>query len=377
MNDDELLEQYGFAASDDGYLYVKDEVLTVTEDRGLLDTLRSRFDRAEEVHDDLARLGVSRFRVPGGRDAREFLRAERDIARAPLAPHFVFRGEPIYHGGPASLAAPTSETVVPPPSVPDTGVLVAVVDTGLVEDPEHLWLDARSDVPPGEAEPASEYATPDGRLRVEAGHGTFVAGIVARAAPGARIRAEKVLTSDGYGRELEVALGIAAQADADVINCSLAGAAGAGRPPSAVSRVLEELARRPNGPVVVAAAGNEGTTRRMWPAVGAGVIAVGALAPDGSPAPFSNHGSWVDVWAPGVEVLSTYVVYTEAPGGPNPPRTFTGAARWSGTSFAAPHVAGLIAHHLGETKPANRRAAAEALLATFPLGGPGRVAPER
>jgi subtilisin family serine protease len=103
----------------------------------------------------------------------------------------------------------------------------------------------------------------------------------------------------------------------------------------------------------VAAAGNEGDTEPTYPAAFKGVIAVGARqAPDGGRACFSNHGIWVDACAMGQRVHSTFFDIEATPeelppgclpGPPPGPQQFRGFATWSGTSFAAPCVAGAIA----------------------------------
>jgi subtilisin family serine protease len=95
----------------------------------------------------------------------------------------------------------------------------------------------------------------------------------------------------------------------------------------------------------IAAAGNEMTCRPYYPAALAGVIAVGGLAADGK-AWFTNYGSWVDACAPAVDVVSTFFNdFTETIDG-RPNRVYEGWARWSGTSFAAPKVAGVIAQEM-------------------------------
>jgi subtilisin family serine protease len=93
---------------------------------------------------------------------------------------------------------------------------------------------------------------------------------------------------------------------------------------------------------VVAAAGNFDSDRPYWPAALKDVVAVAALADgaDGEPerASFSNYGWWVDAAAPGVRIKSTFLTHGQEDG-----KEFHGYAKWSGTSFAAPVVAGRIA----------------------------------
>jgi subtilisin family serine protease len=97
--------------------------------------------------------------------------------------------------------------------------------------------------------------------------------------------------------------------------------------------------------VGIAAAGNLQSRRPYFPAALPGVIGVGGID-RGGPAWFSNLGSWVDACAPAIDVVSTFFNdLTETfPG--RPQRRFHEWARWSGTSFAAPKVAGVIAQEM-------------------------------
>jgi subtilisin family serine protease len=89
----------------------------------------------------------------------------------------------------------------------------------------------------------------------------------------------------------------------------------------------------------VVAAGTFGSNRPFYPAALKNCIAVGALESDGERrAEFSNHGWWVDACAVTQNVAGPFLTDTMPDG-----QTFDGFATWSGTSFAAPRVAGAIA----------------------------------
>ena len=113
--------------------------------------------------------------------------------------------------------------------------------------------------------------------------------------------------------------------------------------------------------VGVAAAGNLQTSRPYFPAALPGVIGVGGLD-RGGPAWFTNFGSWVDACAPAVNVVSTFFNdVTETIDG-QAPRHFQEWARWSGTSFAAPKVAGAIAQEMYLSDGLGRRGVAPAVV---------------
>jgi subtilisin family serine protease len=198
-----------------------------------------------------------------------------------------------------------------------------------------------------------------------AGHGTFVAGLVVQRAPAVELEMESVLgKDDGTGPSVwQVArsLGRYARSGADIVNLSFGCFTLDGQPPLVLERAVNRLTA---SMVVVAAAGNYGEIEKaeppnshtpIWPAAFEEVVAVGANTAEGAPAGFTPQAPWIDLRAIGVDVDSSYLdgnveLDTETV-------AFTGAARWSGTSFAAASVAGAIA---ARTEP-GRRTAHEAL----------------
>ncbi|MEB3329424.1 MAG: S8 family serine peptidase [Candidatus Sericytochromatia bacterium] len=205
------------------------------------------------------------------------------------------------------------------------GPLVAIIDTGV--DASHP--DLASQVLPGK-----DFVNRDDDASDDNGHGTHVAGTVAAlgdngaGAAGvafeAKILPVKVLSARGSGPVSGIVDGInyAVARGAKVINLSL----GSAFPSVALRTAVADAVRA--GVVVVAAAGNSDTTDRMYPAGFPDVLAVGASTPQDTRASFSNHGDWVTIAAPGQGIYAPY----------------RGAYRsLSGTSMAAPHVAGAAA----------------------------------
>lgn len=134
------------------------------------------------------------------------------------------------------------------------------------------------------------------------------------------------------------------------------------------------LSRHPKT-VIVAAAGNHSTDSPFWPAAYSWTTAVGALTHGGDArAAWTNVGYWVDVYASGENVAVPYPngTYTYLDG---TSAQFTrGHAVWSGTSFAAPVVAGMIARRMierGVDAPTARDIVLhDAAIAALPTTGP-------
>jgi subtilisin family serine protease len=277
--------------------------------------------------------------------------------------------------------------------------VVAVLDTGLGR---HGWLreaDAHlgatvngqpigvgDDVP--DPEITGIVQQPGlGLLDRDSGHGTFIAGIIRQTCPDAKVLALRVMPSDGVVEEHQLVIALnkllvrqaQAQADRslddiiDVLSLSL------GyyhedpddvRYSSVLAGTLRSFAAL--GVAVVAAAGSDHTTTPFFPAGFASreegadqrsdrvpLVSVGALNPNGSRAVFSNSGEWVSCYRPGANVVSTLPTTFDGSsqpdlvtpsGGESVDRDdFTGGfGVWSGTSFAAPVLAGEIAASLAE-----------------------------
>ena len=210
-------------------------------------------------------------------------------------------------------------------------------------------LDSAPDIAHRDLAPSDIVAVETGSPSDAGVHGTLMAGVIAAAenngygiaglAPAAHIVSIPVcVPKGGAGGQCTIyqmlqGFDRAYDAEAVIMNLSLSG------PPNpllerGVAR-LEEL-----GMVVVAAAGNEGRADRRYPAAYPSVVGVGAVDRDGRLFRSSNRGAWVELHAPGVEVLST------VPG--------SAFAFGSGTSLAAAHVTGSLAVLTGITGDSKR-----------------------
>lgn len=237
-----------------------------------------------------------------------------------------------------------------------SGVLVSVVDTGFLptlDDARHPWLAGvtgdNEDVDPTHIRPFE-------------GHGTFVAGIVRCMAPAADVRVEGFLTHGGtiFESEIVTQLDDALDRVPDVI-CLAAGTSTRRNLGLLGFEVFwENRLRYYKGTVLVAAAGNDKHRGPFWPAAYPWAISVGSLDEHDNRAPFTNFGSWVDVYALGVGVVNAFpdgvYTYQEPPHVGEVHEFKHGMARWSGTSFSTPIVAGMIAARMSETGETGRQA---------------------
>ena len=278
---------------------------------------------------DLDEIKTRVLNVPTGRQARflqqlahdpRVLSVEQDgtaqTTLIPRDPHWQQAWGPRVVGAPAAWNMSTGKATT----------VIAVVDTGV----DRNQPDLRGRVLRG-----WDFQNDDPYPNDDNGHGTAVAGVAAAAANDGigiagmcwrcRILPVKVLNANGSGSHSNIAAGIvwATKHGADVINMSLAGP----NPSTAVADAVKYA--RARGVVVVAAAGNEGMTRRFYPAALPGVISVAASNSSNRLYSWSNRGSWTKVSAPGCAMT-----------GSTRPVRWTW---WCGTSFASPMVAGIAA----------------------------------
>jgi type VII secretion-associated serine protease mycosin len=214
--------------------------------------------------------------------------------------------------------------------------VVAVLDTGAYYAHPDLQ---------GRLLPGHDFVNDDSNAADDNGHGTWVAGIIAAEVNDAfgiagiswsdKILPVKIMNSNGTGTTSDLTAGITWAADhgATVINMSVGGFPYSQYVKDAVDYAWSK------GVVLVGAAGNNHREERFYPASYPNVVSVSATQADDEFTHWSSYGPDVDVSAPGASVLTT-----------NCDRAKVGACPYygdhiviSGTSFAAPNVAGVVA----------------------------------
>ncbi|WJV45818.1 type VII secretion-associated serine protease mycosin [Streptomyces flavofungini] len=228
------------------------------------------------------------------------------------------------------------------------GVTVAVIDTGV--DIKNRQLKPAVDVSKGrnflpknlkdddgnKIKRGSEKGTSD-----MVGHGTRVAGIIAARpakgtgfvglAPDAKIIPIQQNDAEGHGTTatLADAIDYAVASGAQIINISQ-DTANAVRPEPKLEKAVKKAIAADR--LIIASAGNDGlggNVKETYPASFEGVLAVASSDRNNERAPFSQSGDFVDVAAPGVDMISTVPL--------------GGHCSDNGTSFSAPYVAGVAA----------------------------------
>jgi subtilisin family serine protease len=366
-------ENFGKKFFDDGtldYLYVRGVILVrdayLADVARLLEEEDEEEERGQQFVPAVGLLpGVSLYSV-GERDVPRLLdKIDARLGEGVATPDHILSVTPVW-------ACPATEPEgVPDGALPDpgpcagsgSGTFIYVADTGLLDGAaaEHSWLAGVTGTDDPLQHQGGETRIPD-----YAGHGTFIAGVARCMAPSARVLVTRDFNRAGAISEHQIVLRLreALAMGPDVINLSAGGATRKDLPLLGFEAFWETY-RHYKGVVLVASAGNNSSRRPFWPAAFSQVVGVGALAANRrARAYFSDYGPWVDVYAPGEDLVNAYAhgVYHYR----EPPNTgrhhFHGMARWSGTSFAAPVVAGLIAARVTRTGE-NGRQAASSLLA--------------
>ena len=253
-----------------------------------------------------------------------------------------------------------------PGCVSSTGIIVAVIDTGI--DPSHPAFAGKLtgdgwNVLDNNAEFQETHNgvddDGDGLIDEMYGHGTHVAGIIARIAPTAKILPIKALNDEGIGDSFGVATGIvyAYEHGARVINLSLSST----QESEVIDRAIQ--AARERGVAVVASAGNaDRESPKEYPSASPGVIGVASIGPGDVKSSFSNYGAELSMSAPGTGIESAI------PGG--------GYGEASGTSMAAPFVTAAVALVMEENPTMNIddiAALIESTAASLDSANPGYV----
>ncbi|GAA1921126.1 S8 family peptidase [Nocardioides hwasunensis] len=356
------------APADFTYLFHPDHVLVGAEDADDFEAAVARLDKdvltGPPRRDDVRLLGgdLVRYVLPerrGGEtvpDVLDLLEADGLPAGTASPDHWV-HVSPGGGGGKTCPATEPEETGLAepwPPAAPQgkgRQVSVVVVDTGWNPpsgtDSRTPWLSG--------VEGDDENNGTD--LRPYAGHGTFIAGVVRCTAPLTDVWVEGFAV-DGVGgggileSEIVGQLEQAMTHDPSVINLSAGCRTRMDRPSIAFARFYRRYLRRADC-VLVAAAGNDSWAAPFWPAAFDWCVGVGSLDRDGRVSEFSNYGVSADVYALGRNHVNAFpdgtFVCHETPDKGDVRVFGTGLARWSGTSFAAPVVAGLIAREISET----------------------------
>lgn len=356
------------APADFTYVYHPDRILVRASDRDAFERAVQQLDKGvlegyprvdvELLDGELVRFAVPRR--PGGESVPDVLALLEDLGlpRGAASPdHWVHVSPGGGGGGQLCPAIEPQETGLtepwPPVASQEKGdeVSVVVVDTGwhppAATDPRTPWMHG--------IDGDDELNGPD--LRPYAGHGTFIAGVVRCMAPTSKVFVEGFAIGGlGGGGVLEsdlvVQLEDALTHDPQVINLS-AGCRTRMDYPSIALETFHRTRLHKLDCVLVAAAGNDSTSAPFWPAAFDWCVGVGALDRDGRVSEFSNFGVSADIYALGRNHVNAFpdgrFVCRESPDKGDVREFDTGMARWSGTSFSSPILAGLIAREISES----------------------------
>jgi subtilisin family serine protease len=298
---------------------------------------------------------AARFHVYSDEPLEDVLRRLEDHAHGEFeaTPNHVLFGLVLWGMDPYGDPRPPKRNEILSLGGDGAGVSVAIVDTGVPRGYQMNPVLAAVETWPSEEEPW-EYDGPEPTLVSPQGHGSFVAGVVRQAAQNADLKSYRVLDSDGVTDEwyLGHQLALVLSGGVRVINLSLGTTTRTDQKLVGLS-ALEAAAKGQwagPAPIVVAAAGNLGDSRKVYPAADDWTISVGAVELTGTgkktpkAAAFTNFGDWVDLCAEGVDIASSFEAKPyRGSSAPHKVLQFDGQAVWSGTSFSAARVSGKVA----------------------------------
>lgn len=319
-----------WAAGNNRLAFVEDELLVQLKagaaDADIDDELKGHGAFAV---DEISQIRVKRIKVPA--NALENVKAA--LARNPnidfVEPNFLAQSgfTPNDTNYPSqwhwnNIAAPQGWDL----STGANDILIAVIDSGI--DPTHPDLAAK-------LVPGWNFVGNNADTHDVLGHGTAVAGAAGALSNNAAgvagmawqnpIMPLVVLDATDYASYANIASAITYAADhgAWVINISIGGSSSSSTLQNAVNYAWNK------GVTILASAMNNANSTPYYPAACTNVVAVSATTSSNTLASFSSFGTWVDVAAPGANILTTNR------GG--------GYGAWNGTSFASPIAAGLAA----------------------------------
>lgn len=294
-----------------------------------LDALLS--SQGARQHDRIAALDVRIIRVPEHAAEKLLLALQRHQDVEYAEPDFIATAigtanDPYFTSGNQWYLSKLEVPKAWDSSIGASNGIVAIIDTGVLSSHPDLA---------GKVLQGYDFVNYDTNATDDNGHGTAAAGLssaasnngigMASIAWASPILPVKVLGADGSGTYSAIANGITWAADqgSRVINLSLGG--------TSSSRTLQDAVNYAwtRKSVIIAAAGNNGNDVIFYPAACQNVIAVSATTSTDTRPSWSNYGTYVDVSAPGANILSLY--------GSN------SYANWNGTSFSSPITSGVVA----------------------------------
>jgi len=287
--------------------------------------------RGAREHGSIPALDVRVIRVPAqaAEKLMEALQRNKDVEYAEpdyVATAIATANDPYFTSGNQWYLSKIEAPAAWDTTVGSSDVIVAVVDSGVSNSHPDIT---------GKVLQGYDFVNKDTDASDDNGHGTAVAGITAASSNNglgmasvswnSTILPVKVLGASGSGNYSDMANGITWAADkgARIINLSLGGTSSSITLQNAVNYAWNRNV------ILVAAAGNNGNNTAFYPAACNNVVAVSATDSSDKRPSWSNFGSYVDVSAPGVSVLTLH--------------GSSSYAYWNGTSFSSPVTAGVVA----------------------------------